>query len=85
MAVSESGRPRQNRLHHTGPAQRQTTRQASDFSQMLDTVLTSDQGQVVSWEEATEAQEDLRPTEPLTWDMKLNTPPVAMPGRTKLI
>ena len=42
-------------------------------------------GQVVSWEEATEAQEDLRPTEPLTWDMKLKTPPVAMPGRTKLI
>ena len=42
-------------------------------------------GQVVSWEEATEAQEDLRPSEPLKWDMKLQTPPVAMPGRTKLI
>ena len=42
-------------------------------------------GQVVSWEEASEAQEDLRPSEPLSWDMKLPTPPVAMPGRTKLI
>ena len=42
-------------------------------------------GQVVSWEEATEAQEDLRPTDPLSWDMKLKTPPVAMPGRTKLV
>ena len=42
-------------------------------------------GQVVSWDEANEAQEDLRPSEPLSWDMKLKTPPVAMPGRTKLV
>jgi hypothetical protein len=42
-------------------------------------------GQVVEWEEASDAQEDLRPSAPLSWDMKLPVPPVAMPGRTKLV
>lgn len=40
-------------------------------------------GQVVTWEEATNAKEDLRPAEALDWKMKLPTPPVAIPGRTK--
>jgi predicted dehydrogenase len=42
-------------------------------------------GQVVEWDEASEAQEDLRPSAALSWDMKLPTPPIAMPGRTKLV
>jgi predicted dehydrogenase len=42
-------------------------------------------GQLVSWEEANEAQEDLRPTDALKWDMKLPKAPIAMPGRTKLV
>jgi len=42
-------------------------------------------GQAVTWEEATNSTEDLRPAQPLTWDMKLDVPPVAMPGRTKLV
>ena len=42
-------------------------------------------GQVVTWDEAVNSKEDLRPAEPLDWKMKLPTPPVAMPGRTKLI
>jgi predicted dehydrogenase len=41
-------------------------------------------GQVVTWDEAVNAKEDLRPTEPLDWKMKLPTPPVAIPGRTKI-
>ncbi|MDB6151283.1 MAG: gfo/Idh/MocA family oxidoreductase [Chthoniobacter sp.] len=42
-------------------------------------------GQMISWEDALASQESLAPKEPLTWDMKLEVPPVAMPGRTKLI
>ena len=42
-------------------------------------------GQSVTWDEAVESKEDLRPTEPLDWKMKLPVPPVAMPGRTKFI
>lgn len=41
-------------------------------------------GQVVTWEEATNAKEDLRPAEALDWKMSLPTPPVAIPGRTKI-
>ena len=42
-------------------------------------------GQVITWDEAVNSKEDLRPTEPLDWKMKLPMPPVAMPGRTKFI
>ena len=42
-------------------------------------------GQVVTWDEAVNSKEDLRPAEPLDFKMKLPTPPVAMPGRTKFI
>ena len=42
-------------------------------------------GQSVTWDEAVDSKEDLRPTEPLDWKMKLPVPPVAMPGRTKFI
>ena len=41
-------------------------------------------GQAVTWEDAVNAKEDLRPTEPLDWKMKLPIPPVAIPGRTKI-
>jgi len=41
-------------------------------------------GQAVTWEEAVNSKEDLRPSEPLDWKMKLPEPPVAMPGRTKI-
>ena len=42
-------------------------------------------GQVITWDDAVASKEDLRPAEPLDWKMKLPTPPVAMPGRTKFI
>jgi hypothetical protein len=35
------------------------------------------------WEDAINSKEDLRPKEPLDWNMKLDTPPVPIPGRTK--
>ena len=41
-------------------------------------------GQVVTWEEAMNAQEELAPRH-LTWDTPLEVPPVAMPGKTKLV
>lgn len=40
-------------------------------------------GQLITWEQAINSEESLAPKEPLTWDMKLETPPVAVPGRTK--
>ena len=40
-------------------------------------------GQPITWEDAIASKEQLGPTEPLTWDMKLPVGPVAMPGRTK--
>jgi hypothetical protein len=39
-------------------------------------------GQVVTWDEALNSQENLMP-EKLAWDTPLATPPVAMPGITK--
>ncbi len=41
-------------------------------------------GQVVTWEEALNSKENLFP-EKLAWDAPIAVPPVAMPGRTKLI
>jgi predicted dehydrogenase len=40
-------------------------------------------GQTVTWEDAVNSKESLRPAEKLEWNMKLDTPPVAIPGRTK--
>jgi predicted dehydrogenase len=40
-------------------------------------------GQTVTWEDAIASKETLRPAEKLEWNMKLETPPVAIPGRTK--
>ena len=40
-------------------------------------------GQTITWEDAIASKESLRPEGPLTWDMKLPTPPVAIPGRTR--
>lgn len=45
--------------------------------------MASYTGQPVTWEEAINSKEQLAPTEPLTWDMKLPVAPIAMPGRTK--
>ena len=42
-------------------------------------------GQVVTWDDAITAKESLAPKEPLAWDMKLSTPEVAIPGRTKIV
>ena len=42
-------------------------------------------GQTITWEDAINSKEDLRPQEKLTWDMKLETPPVPIPGRTKFV
>jgi predicted dehydrogenase len=39
-------------------------------------------GKTITWEQALASEEVLAPKEPLTWDMKLPVPPVAMPGRT---
>ncbi len=42
-------------------------------------------GKAVTWEDLTKSQEDLRPKEPLKWDMKLAVPEVAIPGRYPLV
>jgi hypothetical protein len=42
-------------------------------------------GKVVTWEEINNSKEVLAPTSKLEWNMKLEVPPVAMPGRTKLV
>ena len=41
-------------------------------------------GQEVTWEEALNSKEQLVPAQ-LDWNMKLDTPPMAVPGSTKLI
>ncbi len=40
-------------------------------------------GQQILWEDAINSKESLAPEGPLDWNMKLPTPPVAIPGRTK--
>lgn len=40
-------------------------------------------GQVITWEDALNSKETLAPEGPLDMKMKLPTPPVAIPGRTK--
>ncbi len=42
-------------------------------------------GQTITWEDALASNENLHPTEPLDFKMKLATPPVPMPGRTKFV
>ena len=42
-------------------------------------------GQVVTWEDAVNSKEDLRPAGPLDLKMKLPAPTPAMPGRTKFV
>jgi predicted dehydrogenase len=46
--------------------------------------LTAYTGKVVSWEQALHSKWNLMPAQ-LAWDMKLPVPPVAMPGKTKLV
>ena len=41
-------------------------------------------GKAVTWEDAIKVEEGLAPEGPLTWDMKLPVPEVAIPGRFKL-
>ncbi|MEO8351359.1 MAG: Gfo/Idh/MocA family oxidoreductase [Chthoniobacteraceae bacterium] len=41
-------------------------------------------GKVITWDEAIKSEESLAPKEPLKWDMKLEVPPVAIPGRYEL-
>jgi predicted dehydrogenase len=41
-------------------------------------------GKKVTWEEAIGCEESLVPRQALEWNMKLDTPSVAVPGRTKL-
>jgi len=41
-------------------------------------------GQTVTWDEAFNSQESLMPPK-VDWDVSLATPPVAMPGVTKLV
>jgi myo-inositol 2-dehydrogenase/D-chiro-inositol 1-dehydrogenase len=40
-------------------------------------------GQKITWEDAINSKEILAPSDKLEWNMKLETPPVAIPGRTK--
>jgi len=42
-------------------------------------------GQTITWEDAVNSKEDLRPKQKLDWNMKLETPPVPIPGRTKFV
>ena len=41
-------------------------------------------GQTITWEEAMNSQESLVPAD-LSWDAPIEVPPVAMPGKTKLV
>ena len=41
-------------------------------------------GKVVSWDQALNSKDDTMPHK-LTWDMKIDTPPAATPGRTPLV
>ena len=41
-------------------------------------------GQVVTWEQALKSKEDLTPPR-YDWDVKLAEPPIAVPGKTKLV
>jgi predicted dehydrogenase len=41
-------------------------------------------GQEITWEQALNSEERLVP-EKLAWDMKLEAPPIALPGRTKFV
>ena len=41
-------------------------------------------GKTILWEDAIASNETFAPKEELKWDMKLDVPPVAMPGRYKL-
>jgi predicted dehydrogenase len=42
-------------------------------------------GKEVTWQQALNSKEDLMDEAKLTWDTPIQTPPVPMPGRTKLI
>lgn len=42
-------------------------------------------GKVITWEEINGSKEVLAPAAALDWNMKLDVPPVPMPGRTKLV
>jgi hypothetical protein len=42
-------------------------------------------GQTITWEDACNSKEDLRPQVPLDFSAKLPFPPVPVPGRTKFI
>jgi myo-inositol 2-dehydrogenase / D-chiro-inositol 1-dehydrogenase len=42
-------------------------------------------GKTITWEQALKSEETLAPKEALEWNMKLPTPPVPMPGRTKFL
>jgi myo-inositol 2-dehydrogenase/D-chiro-inositol 1-dehydrogenase len=41
-------------------------------------------GKTILWEDAIASNETFAPKEELKWDMKLDVPPVAIPGRYKL-
>jgi hypothetical protein len=41
-------------------------------------------GQTITWEDALASKEVLAPS-PLEWNMKLEMPPVPVPGRTKFV
>lgn len=62
----------------------------NDLRQVAESTLTAIMGrmsaytgQVVTWEQALNSQQNLVP-ERLTWDMSMPVPPVAVPGRTQL-
>ena len=42
-------------------------------------------GKTVTWEKALNSEQDTFPKGPLSWDMALSVPPVAVPGKTELI
>jgi hypothetical protein len=41
-------------------------------------------GQEITWDQALHSEEKLVPDQ-LDWNMKLETPPIALPGRTKFV
>jgi myo-inositol 2-dehydrogenase / D-chiro-inositol 1-dehydrogenase len=63
----------------------------NELQQVAESTLTAIMGRMaaytgveVSWDKALNSEEDTMPAK-LAWDMKLDVPPVAVPGKTKLI
>ena len=68
----------------SGGASRSTTVEYMAKSTLLAIMgrMAAYTGQVITWEQALDSEEDLSPPR-YDWDVPLSVPPVAIPGQTK--